>query len=152
MVASLLSNAYRQYEKAIPSPDWESYLKNIVDVYTRLSYSELIVAESNNILAGTVTFYPEASVSGQEVWPRGWAKIRLLAVHPDYRKKGIGRSLINECIRRCRTGGISTIGLYTSQIMDTACSLYKNMGFIKAPEYNIQPTPSVHVTAYILKL
>ncbi|MBI2850938.1 MAG: GNAT family N-acetyltransferase [Chloroflexi bacterium] len=151
-VSQLLKDAFQQYESSIPSEIWKSYLEDIMDVRSRLDKAELIVAEMRGQLAGAVTLYSKASDSAQEGWPEGWAGIRLLAVHPAYRNRGIGRALMEECICRCSERGIPTIGLHTSEIMAVARRLYERMGFVRATEFDFHPRPGVTVMAYRLDL
>ncbi|MBI4303706.1 MAG: GNAT family N-acetyltransferase [Chloroflexi bacterium] len=151
-VAQLLRDAYQQYATFVPSPAWEAYLEDISDVRGRLADSQLVVAEVDNRLVGAVTLYLEGLHYSERGWPQGWAGIRLLAVHPAYRGRGIGRALMEECIRRCREHGIATIGLHTTEIMDIARRMYERMGFKRAPEFDFQPAPSIVVTAYRLDL
>ena len=148
----VLRAAFRQYENLIPSGVWQSYLEDILDVRSRLSEAELIVAGLNNQIVGTVTLYSNVSRLSKTAWPKGWAGIRLLAVDPRYRKRGIGHGLIDECIFRCRERGIATIGLHTTDIMDVARRMYERMGFTPVPEFDFHPTPGVVVTAYRLDL
>jgi ribosomal protein S18 acetylase RimI-like enzyme len=149
-VAQLLKEAYLQYQSDIPSEAFKSYLDNIMDVRSRLPEASLIVAEIDSRLAGTVTLYLHPGKT--QVWPEGWAAIRLLGVHPAYRNRGIGQALIEECIRLCKEEGISTIGLHTTKAMDTAKRMYERMGFVRAPEFDIYPRPNIEVMAYCLKL
>jgi GNAT superfamily N-acetyltransferase len=151
-VSLLIRDAYIEYRHAIPSRHWRFYLDSIMDVRSRLGVSELIVAELDKKLAGTVTLYLEASPSLQEDWPEGWAGVRILAVRPAYRGQGIGRALMEECIRRCRKRNIRTIGLHTGPAMAIARKMYEDMGFVRAPEYDFQPGPGIVVMAYRLDL
>ncbi|MFC2047100.1 GNAT family N-acetyltransferase [Chloroflexota bacterium] len=149
-VSRLLRAAYQQYENFIPSAAWQSYLEDILDVRSRLAEAELIVAELNTQLVGTVTLYLNVSYSSEVAWPKGWAGIRLLAVDPRYRRQGIGRVLMDECVRRCRNQGIATIGLHTTKIMDVSRRMYEHMGFTRAPEFDFHPASGVAVIAYRL--
>lgn len=151
-VGQIIQKAYRQYEKNIPPPAWQYYIEDSMNVRSRLAQSTLIVAEVDGKLAGTVTLYPEASHSTVEGWPKGWAGIRLLGVAPPYRGFGIGRALMEECIRRCRKAGVKTIGLHTSEMMAVAKGLYERMGFKRVPKYDFHPTPQNTVMAYRLEL
>ncbi|MDP3879751.1 MAG: GNAT family N-acetyltransferase [Dehalococcoidales bacterium] len=151
-VSQLLKDAYRQYQSSIPSRVWETYLEDIVDVRGRLENAELLVAELDGRLVGTVTLYLRASDSSGEGWPGGWAGIRLLAAHPAYRNRGIGHALMEECVRRCRRQGITTIGLHTTELMDIARRMYERIGFVRAPEFDFYPRPGVTVMAYRLDL
>lgn len=151
-VSLLLKEAYQQYENFIPPERWKSYLEDIIDMKSRLGESDLIVAELDRRLAGSVTLYLDGSGSFPEAWPRGWAVVRLLAVHPEYRDRGIGRALMDECIRRCRHAGISSIGLHTTEAMDIARRMYERMGFVRFPESDFRPAPDIVVMAYRLQL
>jgi GNAT superfamily N-acetyltransferase len=151
-ISLLIRDAYQQYENSLPPEAWKSYVEDMMDVRGRLSESQLIVAETDGQLAGAVTLYLEAEHSIQEGWPSGWAGIRLLAVRPAYRGRGIGRALMEECIRRCRNQGIVTIGLHTTEIMEVARRMYESMGFVRVPEFDFHPTPGVVVMAYRLDL
>lgn len=151
-VAQLLKVAYQQYESSRPPQAWVSYLADIMDVRSRLDIAELIVAEMNRKLAGAVTLYLKPSEFLREMWPEGWAGIRLLAVHPDYRGQGIGRALMEECIQRCKKAGIAVVGLHTSELMDVARRMYEKMAFKRTPEFDFHPRPDITVMAYRLDL
>ena len=151
-VSELLKKAYSQYESFIPDQSWKEYLENVIDVRSRLPEADLIVAESNGRLVGTVTLYLKYSNRPQEGWPEGWAGIRLLAVHPDFRGQGIGAALMEECICRCREQGITTIGLHTAKFMEVAWRMYQKMGFRRTPEFDFHPRPDVTVMACRLDL
>jgi N-acetylglutamate synthase-like GNAT family acetyltransferase len=151
-VSLLLRDAYQQYESLIPPERWKNYLADIMDVRGRLDESDLIVAELDHRLAGCVTLYLEGSKSFPEAWPAGWAVVRLLAVHPDFRGRCIGHALMEECIRRCRKASIKTVGLHTTEIMEVARHMYERMGFTRVPEHDFHPAPGITVMAYRLQL
>jgi GNAT superfamily N-acetyltransferase len=151
-VSLLLKDAYQQYENIIHPEAWKSYLEDIMDVRSRLGKSDLIIAELNHGLAGAVTLYLDGSHSFPEAWPKGWAVVRLLAVRPEYRGQGIGRVLMEECIRRCRQAKVAAIGLHTTEAMDIARQMYERMGFERFPESDFHPAPGVTVMAYRLQL
>jgi ribosomal protein S18 acetylase RimI-like enzyme len=149
-VSQLLREAYLEYERALTPGVWEYYLRDIMDVRSRLAASELIVAELDGELAGAVTLYSKPSPEAG--WPEGWAGVRLLAVRPACRGRGIGRALMDECVRRGRRRGIRTIGLHTTLMMEVARGMYERMGFVRVPEYDFNPRPDVVVMAYRLDL
>jgi ribosomal protein S18 acetylase RimI-like enzyme len=152
MVSRLIRDAYHQYENFLAPEAWKFYVEDMMDVRKRLKESQLIVAELDGQLAGAVTLYLDAGHSSQGGWPSGWASIRLLSVHPTYRGRGIGRALMDECIRRCRDQGLATIGLHTTEIMNVARRMYERMGFVRVPEFDFYPRPGVVVMAYRLDL
>ena len=151
-VAVLIRDAYQEYENSLPPGAWKYYVRDIMDVRSRLKESQLIVAEMGGQLTGTVTLYLDAGVLAQEKWPHGWAAIRLLAVDPAYRGHGIGGELMKECFRRCRSKGIAVLGLHTTEIMDVARRMYERMGFVRAPDYDFYPRRDMVVMAYRLDL
>jgi ribosomal protein S18 acetylase RimI-like enzyme len=151
-VSQVLKKAYSQYADFMPGQDWKDYLENIINVRSRLPEAELIVAEIDSRLVGTVTLYLKYQSTSLEGWLPGWAGVRLLAVHPDYRGRGIGRALMEECIRRCRTQGIRSIALHTSEMMGVAKRMYEKMGFKRIPEFDFHPRPGIVVMAYRMDL
>lgn len=149
-VAELLKRAFQQYQSAIPAEVWQGYAQDLIDVKGRLAESEQIVAELGGRLVGAVTLYVKSAA--EMGWPEGWAGVRLLAVDPAYRGRGIGRALMDECVRRCRQEGLNAIGLHTARMMKYAERLYRSMGFRRVPAYDHHPAPGVVVMAYRLKL
>ena len=151
-VSLLIRDAYQEYQANFSPEVWEGYARDIMDVRSRLDTSELIVAENSGRLVGAVTFYPNTSPSDQGGWPAGWTGIRLLAVHPDARGMGIGRALMDECLRRSRLLSATALGLHTTELMGIARGMYERMGFVRVPEYDFQAGPEVVVLGYRLDL
>jgi ribosomal protein S18 acetylase RimI-like enzyme len=150
--AAVIGAAYSEYAASMQPKLWKRYRADIVDVRSRLHESELLVAEHEVQMAGTVTYYPPGDRDGRSSWPDEWAGIRLVAVHPDFRGKGVGRALTEECVSRARAIGAPTVGLHTISIMAVAMALYKRMGFVRMPERDFRPSSSIVVEAFRLDL
>ncbi|MEP6774876.1 MAG: GNAT family N-acetyltransferase [Chloroflexota bacterium] len=144
--------AYIQYAEIMPQDIWESYKENILEVTANIGGpAEQIVAEMDGAIVGSVLIFPSGSTMGEgddEVFRRKWPEIRLLAVAPLARGKGIGAALTKECIRRARESGVATITLHTLDMMPVAMRMYEKLGFVRMPELDFHPGPEVVVKGY----
>jgi ribosomal-protein-alanine N-acetyltransferase len=57
------------------------------------------------------------------------AEIRNLAVHPDERRRGVGRQLVDAVIDRARTRGARAVYLEVHAANGAATDLYRSVGF-----------------------
>jgi ribosomal protein S18 acetylase RimI-like enzyme len=151
-VAKVMSAAYEEYVPPGAPPDspWREYLEEVADPWSRLADSTLIVAEDAGEILGAVTFYPKGYPDAN--FPPGWAGIRLLAVDPGARGRGLGRELTAECIRRAHEQGSIAVGLHTTRWMAVAQAMYERMGFVRTPEHDLHPAEDVLVMAYRLEI
>ena len=94
---------------------------------------ELLVATEDGVILGSVVYCAPGAMD-QNMFPDGWAFMRVLAVPPRYRGHGAGRALANACIDLARSDGVSTFGLHTSEAMNAARALYESLGFEKVRE------------------
>ena len=147
-------SAFQQYAAVLPPPRWEGYYKNILATLSEdIPPAEQIVAEKEGIIVGSVLLYPPGTAfSTLEEGPLTCPEVRLLAVAPEARGLGIGTALMQECIRRARSLGASCLNLHTTDMMRVAMRIYERMGFVRAPEMDFHPDPSVTVKAYRLHL
>jgi len=148
--------AYEQYAAGLPPPLWAAYRQNIGATLAAAAPTTLIVAEAAGAVVGSVLLQPAGSVMAE----RGGGKetrlaepeVRLLAVGPAGRGRGVGRRLMDECIRRSRAAGAPTLTLHTTDMMRVAMGLYERMGFARAQELDFAPAPGVVVKGYRLGL
>ncbi len=68
----------------------------------------------------------------------GAAGIRLLAVAPGARGRGIGKALTRYCIDRARALGRVSIVLHTTRAMHTAWRMYEQLGFFRSPDLDFR--------------
>jgi ribosomal protein S18 acetylase RimI-like enzyme len=137
-VAELTIQAYEEFAPDLMEDEWERYRLDLANVEGRSKEAKIIVAEQDGQLVGSVAYFPPGTRDPQ-VFPPDWSWIRVLAVHPSHRGKGIGRLLTKECIERARKDGATSIGLYTTQVMEVAKTMYERMGFERQEEYEWRP-------------
>jgi GNAT superfamily N-acetyltransferase len=146
--------AYGQYAAVVPE-HWERYRQNIVATLSAAKPGTLIVADEGAGLVGSVLLYP---AGGEFVVPGGQTvtlkepEVRLLAVAPAARGRGVGVALMHECIRRARESRAPTLTLHTMDMMQAAMRMYERLGFQRAPELDIDVAPGVTIKGYRLLL
>lgn len=82
--------------------------------------AKYIVAKSNNKIigfAGVWVIVDEGHITN-------------IAVHPDYREKGVGSTLVNSLIENCKKWGCKALTLEVRASNTPAHNLYKKFGFV----------------------
>jgi ribosomal protein S18 acetylase RimI-like enzyme len=104
-----------------PDPD---YLQRLLDGFYQKENHAFFVTLDNDKIIGIIGIdYSKA--------PYWW--ITHIAVHPDYRKRGIGESLINQVIEAL---SLTSAGLETDQ---DAIYFYRSIGFTATEVYSQWP-------------
>jgi ribosomal protein S18 acetylase RimI-like enzyme len=123
--------AYREFMP--PDGDWGGYEKLLADVAGRATRAMVLVAELDGTIAGTATLELDQHINPESERPplhADEAHLRMLGVHPDHRKRGIGRLLVDACIEQARARGKRRLTLDTSERMVGARAMYEGMGFV----------------------
>ena len=55
--AKVMLEAYTEYSSVLSPEDWEGYASRIIDVPSRASESDLIIAKKTDVIVGAVTFF-----------------------------------------------------------------------------------------------
>lgn len=133
----------------------DRYVPELRKAGERAAAGELLVARDSGDgeLLGTVSlFLWDAGPRWAEGASPGDAVIRMLAVSPGARRRGIGRALTLECVRRARQLGCRRLLLNTTARMVAAQHLYDDLGFHRDPAADSEPVPGVNLLAYWLPL
>jgi ribosomal protein S18 acetylase RimI-like enzyme len=151
---ALVVAAYRALPGEHLSDDYAALL---ADVHRRSAEAEVLVApgagaEGRQRVLGCVTFVPDSASPWSELIEDGESGIRMLAVHPDAQRQGIGRALVDACIARAAALDRLRVVLHTTPWMTAAHHLYEAVGFTRFPERDFAPVPEVPLLAYRLEL
>lgn len=117
----------------------EFYERELRDVEGRVATGEVLVAELDGRVVGCVTL-AAGQTALSEVDDADAATVRMLAVSPVARGRGIGDALMRSCIDQARTS------------MGSAQRLYDRLGFRRDPDHDWSPAPGIALLAYVLDL
>ena len=135
-VRRVIAAANDQYAADLSADVFRAYLADLLDDGMDHGRFDVLVAELDGEVVGSVRYYPDASVMGFG-FPRDWAGFRALAVHPDRRGLGIGEALVGACVERAREAGATAIGIHTAAFMRTAVGIYERCGFERIPAHDV---------------
>ena len=137
VLRDVIAAANEPYRGTVPSSFFDGYLASALDVRSRLQEGEVFAAELDDRIVGTITFYLDANDEGAPIaFPARTTGIRVTAVAPGARGLGIGRLLVETCIRRAVETRSDSIALHTAAFMTSAVALYERAGFSRAPEHD----------------
>ena len=124
--------AYREFVRPNDT-GWEDYLARIGDVAGRAGRTMVLVAVEEGRILGSVTLELESRTEGDDddPLPRDEAHVRMLGVHPDARRRGIARILMEACADEARRAGKRRITLNTTMRMRAAQAMYESLGFAR---------------------
>lgn len=142
--------SYQQYSRVIPA-HWDGYRQNIRTTLGAAPPETQVVAELGGRVVGSVLIHPAGSAienPGGTVTTLALPEVRLLAVEPAARGRGIAEALMRECIARARAAGDAAITLHTADMMASAMRLYERMGFRREPALDLEPVPGIIAKGY----
>lgn len=133
-------NAYQKYESDLPNEHWNALKQAISSEADKAEGVELLVAESEGELMGSIALFPSNSDAYEGyIDELDYPEIRMLAVAPNFQGKGIASALITECENLAKQKGYRYIGLHTGEFMTNAISLYEKKGYKRMPEFDFEP-------------
>ena len=152
-IAALTMIAYGEYATIMHRDSWtglEGALRQSLADGTGVTR---LVAEIDGEIAGSAALYdPGVDAYGSLASRANCPEVRLVAVAPSARGRGIAGALVSECVRRARAAGATELGLHTSSSMSAAMRLYERMGFVRDPSSDFQPPGAELVQGYRLSL
>ena len=152
-VRELTLRAYAEYATIMDPTSWAELDHAVRSALDAEVPSERIVAVDGATLIGAVALYPaHVDAYGDGTRVEDCPEVRLVAVAPEARGRGVARALMEECIRRARASGATALGLHTSRSLRAAMALYARMGFERWPESDFQPPGAELVEGYRLRL
>jgi len=152
-VYELTRRAYAEYATVMDPISWEA-LSGAIDagLASDQEMDRIVALEGDTIVGSALLMAPtEDAYKGFGVRVTA-PEVRLVAVDPAARGRGVARALMDECLRRARASGATEIGLHTSRSMQAAIRMYEAMGFERAPESDFQPPGTELVVGYRLVL
>lgn len=140
IIKSQRINSYAQYKNDVSPEHWEG-LKEALSSGNELQPGvDIFVAEIDGRIAGSAVLFPSQSKAYDwDTETIAFPEIRMLAVDKDYRSKGIGKALVQQCIDSAKQQNYEFIGLHTGSFMKNAIALYERMGFKRIPELDFVP-------------
>jgi ribosomal protein S18 acetylase RimI-like enzyme len=133
------------------------YLAELRDAPGRARHATVLVAEAGGGPAGAGGVIGTATLVARggpllEIARPGEAELRMLAVSPAARGRGVGTALVVECLHRARAAGCTGMVLSTHERMVAARRLYERLGFTRDPARDWEPVPGIQLRVYALDL
>jgi ribosomal protein S18 acetylase RimI-like enzyme len=149
-VGRVTQAAWREFERPGDAA-WIAYFNRLGDAGGRAERALVLVAVEDGTVVGTATL--ELGRTLEEVpLPQDEARLRMLAVAPECRGRGIGRRLVEACLAHARAAGKTEARLHTVDGMVAAAAIYSSLGFERDSGDDFTAAPGVTARAYRLAL
>ena len=126
-----------------------SYAASLLDAGPRAEQAELLVAEDEDRpgdLVATVTLCRHGS-SWAEVARTGELELRMLAVSPGHRRRGLARAVMTELRARAAAEDLVLV-VSVIDVNAPAHALYRSLGFVRQPDRDWLPEPDARLQVY----
>ena len=129
------------------------YEARLRDAGQRAREAELLVAvDDDGELLGTVTWCRPGSPWRELAEREDQGEFRMLSVAAAGRRRGVGRALVQACLDRARAAGMTEVLISSLPEMTAAHALYRQLGFVLAPDLDHTPAPRVNLWGFRLRL
>jgi putative acetyltransferase len=131
-LCALLGAVFEEHRTHLDSEAFLAFLGGLVDGPSP-GPGQILVAERAGLVVGTAT-YRRAGGDPPGPGPRRCSTVRALAVRPDWRRRGIGRLLLEACIARARADHALALCIDVPEAMAAGISFCRSLGFEEVPE------------------
>jgi predicted N-acetyltransferase YhbS len=153
-IRELTLAAYQEYAEPLGAY-WEGYKGEMLRTLERVHPAQQLVVDDNGEIVATILLYPAGvtfTAPDGEQYTAEFPEMRLLAVSPEKRERGLGTLLMRECVERTRASSAKTIVFHTTALM-RAEHLYQRVGkFVRAAHFDFQMAPGIVLECYRLAL
>ena len=125
----------------VDQPKYYAMVRNAAGRAANPAIRLLAAVSSTGELLGSADFIEDMAhygSGGTAATRKNASGIRLLAVAPGARGRGIGNALTLECIARARTLERASVVLHTTRAMQTAWRMYEAIGFRRSPDLDFR--------------
>lgn len=134
------------YEAAGQITAESPYRATLADAASRHRQAQLLVAEREGQVVGTVTICPADSPFA-EVGLEDELEFRFLAVDPEHWGTGVADALMQACEDQARDRHARALMICVRDTNTGAATMYARRGFTRVPERDWTPLPDVHLLA-----
>lgn len=123
------------FPTADQQPKYYRMLANIGELTNKPATELLVAVTVKQEIAGAVVYFSDMHYygsGGTATAEKNASGFRLLAVDPLFRGQGIGKLLVNECIRKARKKKHRHVVIHSTEAMKVARRMYEQMGFRRA--------------------
>jgi GNAT superfamily N-acetyltransferase len=126
-LCSLLGAVFEEYRSRLDCEAFLAYLGDLAEGESAAA-DQILVAERAGLVVGTATYRCTRS-DLPVARPNGWGTVRALAVAPAWRRRGIGRLLVEACITRARADRAQALCMNVPEALTPAFSFCQRLGF-----------------------
>ena len=102
--------------------------------------TRLWIAEEDGLPVGYLLALVNEVAENPFVQARRWCEIDQLAVHPDRRRRGIGRALLLNAVSTAKAEGIDRVEAASWSFNDDAHAVFERLGFVpKTTRFELTP-------------
>ncbi|HEY9713739.1 MAG TPA: GNAT family N-acetyltransferase [Chroococcales cyanobacterium] len=148
-VLAITNASYAEYEATSNPAFWSNYQKSVAaTLLSDETVTRFVIKDGTTTVAAVLYCPPYEKVMGKALVKNPFPEMRLLAVPPEHRNRGLAGRLIEFCEQRAVESGWKTITLHTTVLMQTAKQMYERRGYIRYTDIDFEPVPDFIVWGY----